>query len=62
MDGRAILFPIRLDDAVMNVRQDWAAKIRRRRHIGDFSDWQNEAQYQQGFQRLLRDLKTTGSK
>jgi hypothetical protein len=60
MDGRKILFPIRLDDAVMETRLDWAAKIRRRRHIGDFTGWQEEAQYQQGFQRLLRDLKAVG--
>lgn len=59
MDGRTILFPIRLDNAVMDVRRDWAAKIRRRRHIGDFTSWQEEGQYQQGFQRLLSDLKAT---
>jgi uncharacterized protein YjbI with pentapeptide repeats len=62
MDGRTILFPIRLDNDVMETRLDWAAKIRRRRHIGDFTDWQEEGRYQQGFQRLLRDLKATGSK
>jgi hypothetical protein len=61
MGGRTILFPIRLDDAVMETRLDWAAKIRRRRHIGDFTSWEDQAQYQQGFQRLLRDLKAMGS-
>ena len=59
-NGRTILFPIRLDDAVMDSRSDWAAKIKRRRHIGDFSGWQDEARYQKAFERLLRDLKSTG--
>ena len=29
-----VLFPVRLDDAVMQTSQSWAAEIRRRRHIG----------------------------
>ena len=58
--NRLVLFPIRLDDAVMNTRDDWAAKIKRRRHIGDFSNWKDKASYQKAFERLLRDLKATG--
>jgi len=58
---RTILFPIRLDNAVMDSRSDWAAKIKRRRHIGDFSGWKDEAKYQKAFQRLMRDLKTSGA-
>ena len=54
---RLVLFPIRLDDAVLDTRDDWAAKIKRRRHIGDFSNWKNEVSYQKAFERLLRDLK-----
>ena len=57
---RTLLFPIRLDDTVMNTRDDWAAKIKRRRHIGDFSNWKDKASYQKAFERLLRDLKATG--
>jgi hypothetical protein len=52
-----VLFPIRLDDAVMDTRDDWAAKIKRRRHIGDFSNWKDEGSYRKAFERLLRDLK-----
>jgi hypothetical protein len=58
---RLVLFPIRLDDAVLNTREDWAAKIKRRRHIGDFSNWKDENAYQKAFERLLRDLKATGN-
>jgi len=55
--NRLVLFPVRLDDAVMHARDDWAAKIRRRRDTGDFSNWQDESGYQKAFERLLRDLK-----
>jgi hypothetical protein len=55
--GRLVLFPIRLDDAVMDTRDDWAAKVKRRRHIGDFSNWKDEGSYRRAFERLLRDLK-----
>lgn len=57
---RLVLFPIRLDDTVMSARDDWAAKIKRRRHIGDFSNWKDKASYQKVFERLLRDLKSMG--
>jgi len=55
--GKTVLFPIRLDDAVLNTRDDWAAKIKRRRNIGDFSSWNDEVKYQKMFERLLRDLR-----
>ena len=50
--GTLKLFPIRLDDAVLQSKDDWAEKIRLRRHIGDFSK-----NYAAGLMRLLRDLK-----
>jgi uncharacterized protein YjbI with pentapeptide repeats len=56
-EGRSVLFPIRIDDAVMETAKAWAASIRRTRHIGDFSTWKDQDSYQQAFQRLLRDLK-----
>ena len=52
-----ILFPIRLDSAVMDTDQAWAADIRRTRHIGDFTHWKDHDAYQKAFDRLLRDLK-----
>ena len=55
--SRTVLFPIRLDDAVMETDQAWAADIRRGRHIGDFRDWKNHDSYKKAFDRLLRDLK-----
>jgi hypothetical protein len=43
---RTVLFPIRLDNAVMETDQAWAANIRRTQHIGDFSGWKNHDTYQ----------------
>ncbi len=55
--GQRVLFPIRLDETVMQTNQAWAADIRRRKHIGDFTRWKQHDDYQQAFERLLRDLK-----
>jgi uncharacterized protein YjbI with pentapeptide repeats len=56
-EHRLVLFPLRLDDAVMEMTVGWAADIRRQRHIGDFTQWKEHDAYQQAFARLLRDLK-----
>ena len=58
-ENRTVLFPIRIDEAVMNAPQPWAADIRRSRHIGDFRGWKDHDSYQKAFQRLLRDLAPT---
>ena len=55
--GSTVLFPIRLDDAVMDTEKAWAAKLRRSRHIGDFTNWKDHDSYQEAFKRLLRDLQ-----
>ncbi|GHO91511.1 hypothetical protein KSF_015590 [Reticulibacter mediterranei] len=52
-----VLLPIRLDDAVMQTSKAWAADVRRRWHIGDFTQWKHHNTYQQALERLLRDLK-----
>ena len=54
---RTVLFPIRLDDLVMETDQAWAADIRRTRHIGDFRRWKDHDAYQEAFARLVRDLE-----
>jgi len=55
--NKLVLFPIRLDEAIMETDQAWAASLRRMRHIGDFRAWKDHDQYQKSFERLLRDLK-----
>ncbi len=52
-----VLFPIRLDNAVMDSKLGWAADIKRARNIGDFTNWADNGSYQKAFDRLLRDLK-----
>ncbi len=56
-EKRIILFPIRLDDSVMQTQEAWAAKIRRERNIGDFRKWKEQNKYKKAFERLLRDLR-----
>jgi hypothetical protein len=56
--GKPVLFPIRLDDAVMETGQAWAASLRRTRHIGDFCNWKDHDAFQKAFERLLRNLKS----
>lgn len=56
--GRTVLFPIRLDEAVMGTEETWAADIRRMRHIGDFREWKNHDKYKKSFDRLIQDLRT----
>ena len=46
---RTVLFPARLDDAVMKCETGWSADIRRSRHIGDFRRWKDYDAYQQVF-------------
>ncbi len=52
-----VLFPVRLDEAIMETNQAWAEDIYNSRHIGDFTNWKDHDSYQKGFDRLLRDLK-----
>lgn len=56
-EQRTVLFPIRIDDAVMDAKQAWAADIRRSRHIGDFREWETHSSYVKALDRLLRDLR-----
>ena len=56
-EQKTVLFPVRIDDAVLHTDQAWAAKLRRSRHIGDFTQWQSHNAYKKAFNRLLRDLK-----
>jgi len=56
-ERKQVLFPVRLDEAIMDTPKAWAADIRRQRHIGDLSAWKDDDSYKRGFDRLLRDLR-----
>ena len=53
--GEEVLFPVRLDEMVMNTREAWAAKLRARL-IGDSTQWKDHDAYKRSFARVLRDL------
>lgn len=55
--GRTVLFPIRIDDAVLSVGTGWPAYLKNTRNIGNFSGWRDRGSYSKAFDRLLRDLK-----
>lgn len=57
-EERTVLFPIRLDDKVFDVKKDWVSQIVDTRLIGDFREWKEHDKYQKAFKRLLRDLKS----
>jgi hypothetical protein len=51
------LFPVKIDDTIMESTTGWAGNVKRQRHIGDFTQWKQHDAYQAAFDRLLRDLK-----
>ncbi len=51
-----VLFPIRLDSAIMNYATSWAASIQNKRHIGNFEHWKQQDVYRKALKRLLLDL------
>src|SRR5450432_1971334 len=54
---RTILFPLRVDETVLHTKDQWAADIRSRRHIGNFTNWKDHTTYQCSFDQLLKQLK-----
>lgn len=52
-----VLFPVRLDNSVMQSTTSWAAHLKRMRHITDFTGWEQHDNYQKALTRLLRDLQ-----
>jgi hypothetical protein len=56
--GQDVLFPVRLDNTILESSAGWATRLQHR-HIGDFTNWQDNAAYQQAFGTLLGHLKIT---
>jgi hypothetical protein len=44
---RTVLVPIKIDDAVEDTNQAWARTIKRTRHVGDFTHWEDNDAYQE---------------
>jgi hypothetical protein len=51
-----VLFPVRIDDAVIETPEPWARKLRDQRNVGDFRRWKDHDAYKQSFERVVRDL------
>lgn len=54
---RNVLVPIRIDNSIFETNEQWSLKIKRTRHIGDFSSWNDLNAYQIALKKLLNDLK-----
>ena len=40
-EGKTVLFPVRIDDAVMKSKAGWPALLRNTRNVGDFTRWKD---------------------
>jgi hypothetical protein len=60
-EKRTVLFPIRLDEAIMKTAVPWASRLRRMRHIGDFTGWTDHTTYRRVLGRLLKALTSEPS-
>lgn len=58
--NQTVLFPVRLDDAVLNVSEPAIDRLREK-YILDFNDWQDDRVYKSAFSRLVRDLAINSS-
>lgn len=56
-EDRLVVLPVRLDDAVMEAREDCTAHLTRVRPIADFRQWKDPAEYQKALQKLLKGLR-----
>jgi hypothetical protein len=56
---QVVLFPVRIDDTVLQTTKPWTRLLRGQRNIGDFTCWKDHDAYQKVLEKLLRDLKVT---
>ncbi len=56
---KPILFPIRVDAAILDSDQPWAEYINKTRNICDFSNWKDHDVYHQALDKLLGDIKVS---
>jgi len=58
---KTILFPIRIDDAVMKATDESSTTLIRLKHIGDFTEWTAPDGYRRAFSRLVKDLTVSAA-
>ena len=59
--NKTILFPIRIDDAVMKAADESSTTLVRSKHIGDFTEWTVPDVYRRAFSRLVKDLTVSAA-
>ena len=57
---KPILFPIRVDAAILDSDSAWAEYINKTRNICNFSNWKNHDGYHQALENLLDDIRIAG--
>ena len=57
-EGLSVLFPIRIDEAVIQCPLSWVERIKQNYAIGDFTQWKDEVAYQQALSMLLKALRS----
>ena len=55
---KVVIFPLVLDDAVVDVNKGWAADLRRTRRLEDFRNWKDNSAYQRSLDALLERFKS----
>ncbi len=55
-EGRQVLVPLRLDDAIMESDATWATALKGSRPVADFRAWRDEEAYCQALAGLLREI------
>ncbi len=55
--GEKVFYPVRIDDAVFDPGSGWYKSIRRK-HIGDFRKWINEANYIHTLNSLIKAMQS----
>ncbi len=57
-EGRSILFPVTLDDALWGTDRAWVRSLTHKRHIFDFTKWAEPEAYSSALARLLLELRS----
>lgn len=56
----SFLVPIRIDDAIFEVQEEWGAQLREKQ-IGDFREWGDPLRFNRSIARVARDLMISAS-
>ena len=55
-EGKAILLPLSIDDAIKFTEKPWAVKMRRAHRVYDFTMWEDSSEFQEAIALLMLEL------